>query len=268
MACETLIQQTVRFSVTAGQLPEGFCPSTIQDMFNAMVARIIVSPNQSFSSFAIGPNPPPNNQGPWLKDCLTWFVFDDASATYIPINKGGFDKEEFHSTSGTFIVPDFIYKLKVSVWGGGGGGQDIDGTNPGGGGGGGAFVKKILTVTPAQAIPFTVGAAGVNGAPGTNGGTSTFLTLSAGGGVGASTVNGGVGGTAAGGTMNYNGGPGSYGIQGDPGNGGDSPQGGQGGVPRTTNISIPGVFPGGGGNGGYPNQNATSGAGGAILIEW
>lgn len=85
MSCETLNQQSIFLNVSFGSLPEGFCPASMQDLGAAIAARLIISSNQSFSSFAVGSLEPTSNVGPWLKDCLEWFVFDDATARYVPI---------------------------------------------------------------------------------------------------------------------------------------------------------------------------------------
>lgn len=85
MSCSTLVAQTVNMTVSAGALPEGFCPSSMQELFEAMVQRLIVTPNQAFTSFASGSVAPTSNVGPWLKDCETWFVWDDAIGAYVPM---------------------------------------------------------------------------------------------------------------------------------------------------------------------------------------
>lgn len=85
MSCSTLNQQTVRFTVSGGSLPENFCPDNLQALFNAFVNRLIISTNVNFTSFAIGSTAPTTNVGPWLKDCETWFVWDDNVAMYVPM---------------------------------------------------------------------------------------------------------------------------------------------------------------------------------------
>lgn len=273
MSCATLNSGLVALNVSMASLPEGFCPATIQELANAIAGRLVVTPNQSFTSFAVGSVEPSTNVGPWFKDCVTFFVYDDATASYVPMTKGGFNTEEYKTTTGTFTVPLFIYKLRVHVWGGGGGGGNAAGTQSGGGGGGG-FALGILNVLPGQVIPFTIGTGGANGAPGANGGASTFLTLTANGGVGGTAPNeGGAGGTGTGGDMNVTGQVGSYGWSAAlAGNGGDSPQGGAGGVFSTATVgNLTGKLPGGGGAGGLNGVNGSvggSGAGGAILIEY
>lgn len=273
MSCESLTQQSVRTSFTMGALPEGFCPKTLQEMGEAIVARIISSTGQSFSTFVVGPNPPSSNVGPWLKDCEVWFVWDDATASYRPMRKGGFDSQEYRTASGTFIVPDFIFKIKVSLWGAGGGGGG-GGTARGGGGGGG-FVDGILNVIPGQVIPIVIGTggAGVVAGAGAAGGNSTFLTLTAGGGGGGSGAVRGAGGTAAGGTVNMVGGAGEIGVAAgeNSGNGGNSSRGGSGGTSSNVASSAlsNGIVPGGGGGG---SENAAygvgTGAGGAVEIMY
>lgn len=283
MGCESLLQQTVALNVSAGSLPEGFCPASMQELFQAMAARLIVTPNQAFTSFAMGSVEPSSNVGPWLKDCEEWFVFDEATASYRPVIKGGFDNMEFFSSSSSFVVPEFIYKLKVSAWGGGAGGSGQFGVGtPGSGGGAGGFTIGIFNVLPGQVIPFLVGTGGAGGVSvggaGGNGGNTTFLTMVAGGGTGAPAVvhMAGKGGTATGGNFNIIGGYGDGGDN-DPGVGGSSPQGGQGGVSTYGGApeadSFNGRLPGGGGAGGHHSGTGQqvsggSGAGGGLLVEF
>lgn len=82
MSCTSFSQQPVRLTVTFGALPEGFCPATIQEMLQAFADRLIITPNQQFSTFVIGSVAPTSNQGPWFKDCEVWYVWDDATASY------------------------------------------------------------------------------------------------------------------------------------------------------------------------------------------
>lgn len=268
MSCASLNQQTNLLSVTLGSLPEGFCPSSWQEGGQAIVQRLIITPTTSSSSFAIGPIAPTSNVGPWLKDCLRWFVWDDTLATYVPIPIG-YTNEEFRTASGTFTVPNDIYRLRLTAWGAGGGGATT-GAQAGGGGGGGAFSRYNVAVIPGQAIPLIIGTGGASGAPGIDGGATTVLTLSSAGGKGAVSTTGGLGGVATGGTMNFNGQAGQSGISTAAGFGGLSPQGGGGGVMNFASVpsAINGGFPGGGGTGGTGSNIPGNGAGGAILIEY
>lgn len=279
MSCATLSSQPIRLTVTVGNLPEGYCPASFQQFATDFAARLIVTPNQNNSTFVTGSIEPTSNVGPWLKNCLEWFVFDDATGRYIPINKGGFDTAEYFIANGTFIVPDFIYKLKVQIWGGGAGGASLSGGVYGGGGGGGGYAMGIFNVTPGQAIGYTVGAGGSGGgSPSGSGGTSTFLTMSATGGAGGTTSGasstGGNGGSGSGGLENIRGQGGQSPTSGNVthGMGGDSPKGGSGGVLSPTQANANGQLPGGGGagevTGTTPVGLVGNGAGGAILLEY
>lgn len=274
MSCDTLNSSAINLNVSLAQLPEGFCPASMQELGNAIAERIIISPSAEFNSYAVGSTAPTSNVGAWLKDCLQWFVFDDATATYVPVTKGGFNTQELFTASSSFAVPDFIYKLKVSCWGAGGGGANAGGT-AGGGGGGGSFAQAIIDVTPGQNIPYMVGTGGVNGIPGGTGGSTTFLTLTAGGGAGGVGAAGGNGGTATGGTLNFPGGAAGSVISGAGhpiGQAGNAPMGGQGGVFEFSGFTkINGKFPGGGGAPSDAPTNAGaagSGANGCILVEY
>lgn len=276
MSCDSLNQQPVRTTFSMGALPEGFCPVSMQELGEAIVARIISSTGQQFTTFVVGPNAPTSNVGPWLKNCEEWFVWDDATSSYVPIAKTGFNQEQYFAASGTFTVPDFIYRVRVSIWGAGGGGGG-GGTVKSGGGGGG-FVRGILSVVPGAAVPVVIGTGGSGTAAGVGaaGGNSTFMTLTAGGGgPGNGSTSQGAGGTAAGGTLNIPGQSGEIAIAAgeSSGNGGDSPQGGGGGtVPSTVGGTAfaNGKAPGGGGSG-SDNGGAYAvgnGANGGMLIEW
>lgn len=95
-------------------------------------------------------------------------------------------------SNGTFVVPEGVTRLTVSMCGGGGGGGGArtSSTNHGAGGGGGAgfHLRANVNVTPGESIPVVIGAAGAGGLTqsyGSAGGTSTFgtyLTATGGGG--------------------------------------------------------------------------------------
>lgn len=273
MPCDSSVSQTVLMNVTAGSLPEGFCPSSMQELFDAMVARMIVTPNQAFTSFAAGSVEPTSNVGPWLKDCEVWFVFDPSTGSYVPMRDKGFDTMLVFESSSTFVVPDFVFKLRIQAWGGGGGGADNSGGVNGAGGGGGGYGLLYADVVPGQSIPIVVGAGGTNGTPGTGGGNTTILTMVANGGAGATSSTQGAGGTATGATLSVNGTPG-VGTTSEPaefvGIGGSSSGGGGGGSHSATNAFANGVVPGGGGAGGAGAGFASGGAGahGRVTIEF
>ncbi len=179
----------------------------------------------------------------------------------------------------TFTVPCDVTSITVQALGGGGGGygDNNNDNNTGRGGGGGAYTTATLAVTGGQVINFTVGAGGTAGSPnGGNGGNSTFLTLTAGGGVGGSLNTGGTGGIASGGTTNTNGnsstntGSSTTGAAGGNGAGPGGGNGGNGG--GDGNNGSPGQTIGGGGgasgdrSGGAENGGA--GARGEIRITY
>jgi len=188
------------------------------------------------------------------------------------------------STPGNYdwSVPAGVSTVHAIVVGGGGGGADclatnINGYASGGGGGAGGYAEGLVKVAGGATMPLTVGAGG--GAQ-TNGGTSTFGSLVAIGGGGASfqrpgSSAGAGGGAASGGFVNFTGGTGSDGQaasfvfagNGAPGSwGGGGRAGEQGGTPGTA--------PGAGGGGGYDPlfsgnyYNGGAGAPGIVIILW
>ncbi|WP_020536378.1 T9SS type A sorting domain-containing protein [Lewinella cohaerens] len=158
------------------------------------------------------------------------------------------------NTSGNFTVPaGYSVTVSVQVWGGGGGGGSDSNANSGrGGGGGGGYSTSVHTIDASMMQVSTSVVVGAGGTPSIadgpthNGGTSSFLTSSATGGVG--------------GTGNVGGGAGGMGNARDGGSGGSGSSGNNSG--------------GGGGGGSGPymgivtNMNggnasgATGGAGG------
>lgn len=264
--------------VEMGALPEGYCPANLQDYANAIASRLIVTPSSNFTSFAAGSVAPTSNVGPWFKDCESWFVWDDNLAMYIPMTKGGFDNQQYFSTSQAWVVPEFIYKIKVTAWGAGGGGSDSVGGNNGAGGGGGAMGSKIIGVNPFDAITMVIGSGGANGNPsGADGGNTTVATpsgifLTCTGGKGATASAGAAGGTSTGGDINLAGQCGWGILNSAAGVGGDAGGwGGKGGTVSTVVGNRAGLAPGGGGSGGeggYVSDLGGAGASGGVFIEW
>lgn len=166
------------------------------------------------------------------------------------------------SANGTFVVPANVTRVWVEVYGGGGSGTAGDA------GGAGGVAMGYLNVTPGQSIPVTVGAGGIatyDGSfgcyLGTNGGTSSFSTISATGGSkgkgscsgsGVTSYGGGLGGVGSGGSINQRGGAGASGAGGSNNRSG----GGTTGTGAQANGSS---FGGGGGPAG------NGGAGGVIV---
>jgi hypothetical protein len=161
-----------------------------------------------------------------------------------------------YTSSSTWTVPAYVYKVKVTVIGAGGGGGLNAGFNSSAGGGGGGAIK-IFAVTPGDVYTVTVGSGGSAGA---TGGYSRFtgnagtVTANAGGppsGIYNQTA--GPGGTATGGDINITGGAGQVDqIGGFAGLGGSAPfigVNGAAGVTPSPNSGSGGAFQLSGGSG-------------------
>ncbi|OWF77952.1 hypothetical protein B4900_14915 [Yersinia rohdei] len=213
------------------------------------------------------------------------------------------------TSSGSFIVPEGVTKIWVSGCAAGGGGGSSLATNSAsfvtGGSGGGAgqpVIRFLLTVTPGQVIPVTIGLGGTGGTAATNNATAGGNTQL---GVGGALLNlfGGSPGILSGGGASYPsnfGGPaggagypaGSYAQDtssftattaygGGGGQGASGPFGQSGSVGRgSSNGSAPalsgfGYGAGGSGAGGAyissitaPGGAGASGLNGYLAIEW
>lgn len=74
---------TVPVTFRVAPLPSDFV-GTPQDFAEAMVARMSIESPTAISFFVSGPTAPTSNVGPWLKNGITWYVWDTATASYIP----------------------------------------------------------------------------------------------------------------------------------------------------------------------------------------
>lgn len=260
-----------------GNFPEGYCPTSYQQLGDDLVARIISMLPSSVGTFVTGSVEPTSNQGPWLKNGNEWWFWSDSAGAYRPAPRG-FIYQTYINTAGAgnFTVPSDIYRLKITAIGGGGGGYTSGGGGEtGSGGGGGAFGVSIIDVVPGQNIAYSVGA---GGGPATNGSATTIIGGSAGGGGGAPTLaEGGPGGTATGFDINLSGGTGiantSAGAAHTSAGGDAGGWGGKGGSQYSALGAAAlrdGTAPGGGGGGGASNAGSVAGTGatGAILIEY
>lgn len=161
------------------------------------------------------------------------------------------------TANGTFFCPANVTTVTLLIVAGGGGGG---GDTGGGGGAGGVVWNSAFTVTPGTAYNVVVGAGGTGGQTGeqngTNGGLSSFGSLSATGGGGGltarSTTNALVGGSGGGARAVMN----SPDTIGNTGGLGIAGQGFQGGSNSLVGQST--LYGSGGGGAGGKGQDATS----------
>lgn len=66
-------------------LPQGF-RGTPQQWYEAILERMRIVAPFGFSTIVVGSLKPTSNQGPWLKDGIKWYVWDEDEADYIPLN--------------------------------------------------------------------------------------------------------------------------------------------------------------------------------------
>jgi len=67
----------------ASPLPSNF-RGTPQNFLDAIVARLSIATEEQLSLFVTGSTMPTSDEGPWLKDGLTWWVWDSTLGTYKP----------------------------------------------------------------------------------------------------------------------------------------------------------------------------------------
>ena len=175
----------------------------------------------------------------------------------------------------TWTRPSVTTRVFVEMWGAGGGGGEGTGSDKGGGGGGGGGHSAGYLAVSGNVSVFI----GAGGGESVNGGSSSFLTMSASGGVGgAKAGTGGAGGVAAGGALNLTGQRGQDGLEpislcGVGGSGGASPRGGAGGqAALARGVTYVGMLPGGGGGGGAADvgglDDGAAGAAGIVIVYW
>ena len=203
----------------------------------------------------------------------------------------------FYTSNDTFTAPAGVTKIYISmIAGGGGGGGGTNSSGGGGGGGAGGYVIKYpYTVVAGSTYAITIGAAGSGGAinnDGTDGGNTTFDTLTVTGGKKGIKAGGagGAAGSISGASGNWDGDNGASGsggeggapVAGDGGNGeggpasegggggGGSPfgKGGDGGDPSVAGSNGSGYGSGGGGGGATAAAAGGNGGSGCIFVEW
>ena len=174
------------------------------------------------------------------------------------------NRGQVFTSSGTFTVPAGITAVKVTVIGGGGGGLTTTTGAGGGGGGGGVAIRYVTGLTPSGTVSVTVGG---GGGASTAGGTSSFGSSASatGGGFGVGGA-GGTGGSGSSGDINLTGGAGGTGaVDGDgtSSGGGGAAGGGNGAngyaVFPTLKVAGGGGEFGGGGNGVDGFNNSSNG---------
>lgn len=200
----------------------------------------------------------------------------DAASQYDAVNLGQLRQAGLqhgtavYSTPGshTFTAPQAGWYW-VEAYGGGGGAANSNGSGEGGGGGG--YAGKWVQLSAGEAVPVTVGAAGITdgsgSGDGTSGGASGAAGIQATGGGGATfTGSPGFGGNGTGGDINLEGQSGMDGNSSSfplAGIGGDAagPLGGKG-----AQLANKATWPGGGGSrAGVWNAN---GAPGSVIIRY
>ena len=196
---------------------------------------------------------------------------------------GSFNFNIFQS-NGSWTVPAYVYKVKITIVGGGGGGSGSAFNNlANGGGGGGGACLHVAAVTPGDTYTIVIGGGGANGGTnvgsnGTAGVASSFygpgINLIANGGGGNIGTAGGVGGTASGAILNIqgsNGGDGFYQSTGSyVGSGGTGGPAAFLGMFGSQGQSARANTGGGGGanTAGYGTRNGGSGGSGVCFIEY
>ena len=203
----------------------------------------------------------------------------------LPDLRPGYASVQVFLTSGQFVVPATVSRVRATVIGGGGAGGTHSVFPSGGGGAGGWAVGWFGGLIPGSSIAVTVGGGGgaqptpQNGQEGGSSAFGPYIAASGGQGGGGGTVlvppPGGAGGQGYGGQVV---GDGSYGGDGIPiaSRGGDG--GGPGSGRGATNLApgIIGQSPGGGGggggsslpNGGGTGANGGSGCNGIVIVEY
>ena len=169
------------------------------------------------------------------------------------------------TSSGTWIKPTGVIKIRARIMGGGGGGSNGSAYYSATGGGGGGYAEKLIDVSAVSSVAVTVGAGGggctYSGTkcPGGGGGASSFGSyLSASGGAGDNSGAGGAGGSGNGGDINIEG------AQGSPNAGGNSHLS----PVVVSGISVSGKnYGGGGGPGNINDFPGGTGATGVVIVE-
>lgn len=74
---------SIPLTFRAAPFPEGY-KADPEQMKNDIVARLYAESTEAISFFAAGSIAPSSNVGPWLKNGVTWYVWSDGLAMYVP----------------------------------------------------------------------------------------------------------------------------------------------------------------------------------------
>lgn len=97
--------QDTNLIIQMGPLPATF-NNTPQELADAMIRRMkIVSPSGT-SFFVISDVEPTSNVGPWLKGGTQWWVFDEATKRYVPLDISASETTWFHMGASTPTTVD------------------------------------------------------------------------------------------------------------------------------------------------------------------
>lgn len=105
--------QDTNLIIQMGPIPTTFA-GTPQEFANEMIRRMkIVSPSGS-SFFVVSAVEPTSNVGPWLKDGVAWFVFDEATKRYVPLDISASETTWYFIGNSTPVGVDPPLWLKTS----------------------------------------------------------------------------------------------------------------------------------------------------------
>lgn len=86
--------------LVAANLPDHF-QGTPQQYFAAILARMKIMSPAGTTFFVISDAEPTSNQGPWLKEGKKWYVFDEATKRYVPLDISDSDEHIVQTGSAT-----------------------------------------------------------------------------------------------------------------------------------------------------------------------
>lgn len=100
----------MKVTVTASPLPSNFL-GTPQQLVEALLDRLEITVDGN--SFVIGDVQPDGNQGPWLKNGTQWYVWNEDTSTYAPLDVSASITEQIYIGDVSATTPD---PAKYSLW--------------------------------------------------------------------------------------------------------------------------------------------------------